>query len=283
VGQAIEDKIAFDEAQSWKWHKDAEGLSCAYVSIDMTGIRKQGPEGSSAEGEMIAVGMVYNPVPESRDQWADPNARRRPSWQTRYVTSLKGQEAVAEPLRQMATRAGMSEANRWIAVCDGGVGLEDLLKRHFGRIDEVILDFYHASEYLSDFAKAWHCDASEASQAHTEWSHRLKHEGGETILAWLEGLEVDVPPRARGAWEVIVTYFRNQCHRMDYPRYLSKGWQIGSGPVEAACKLVINERLNGTGMRWGHEGADALGHLRALRLSEPSLWTGFWTNRGKAA
>jgi len=30
-----------------------------------------------------------------------------------------------------------------------------LLRGHFGRVDAVILDFYHASEYLGDFAKAW--------------------------------------------------------------------------------------------------------------------------------
>ncbi len=45
----------------------------------------------------------------------------------------------------------------------------------------------------------------------------------------------------------MVTYFRNQHHRMDYPAYLAKGWQIGSGLMEAGCKLVINERMNARG------------------------------------
>jgi hypothetical protein len=283
VGHAIESKVPFDEARPWGWHKDAEGMTCAYVSIDLTGVRKQGPNGATAEGEMIAVGMVYNPIPKDRDRWATPS-HRRPLWQTRYVTSAEGQEAVAEPLRHMATRVGMGEAQRWIAVCDGGSGLEDLLRRHFGRIDEVILDFYHASEHLGDFAKAWQSgDADAAKATHEEWSHRLKHEGGAAMLAWLEGLDLAANPRARGAWEEVVTYFRNQHHRMNYPAYLAKGWQIGSGPMEAGCKLVINQRINGTGMRWGHEGADAMSHLRGLYLSESTLWTDFWANRRKAA
>ena len=282
VGHAIAAKVPFDEARPWNWHKDAEGKTCAYVSIDLTGVRKQGPGGAPAEGEMIAVGMVYNPIPKDRHRWATPSGRR-PPWQARYVTSLEGQEAVAEPLRHMAGRVGLNEAQRRIAVCDGGVGLEDLLRRNFGRIDEVILDFYHASEHLGDFAKAWHFgDAAAAEAAHKEWSHRLKHEGGVATLAWLEDLDLAANPRARAAWEEVVTYFRNQRHRMDYPTYLAKGWQIGSGPVESACKLVINQRMNGAGMRWSHEGADAVGHLRALLLSEPSLWTGFWANRRKA-
>lgn len=161
----------------------------------------------------------------------------------------------------------------------GGVGLEDLFRSHLGRIDEVILDFFHASEYLGDFAKAW-CpgDADAARQRHRDWASRLRHEGGAAILEWLEGPDVEVKPHARPAWETIVTYFRNQHRRMDYPRYLAKGWQIGSGPVEAGCKLVIGQRMKGSGMRWGHEGADAVCHLWAVLLSEEGQWEAFWAN-----
>jgi hypothetical protein len=283
LGRAIEAKVPFDEARAWDWHKDAEGMTCAYVSLDLTGIAKQGPGGTAAEGEMVAVGMVYNPVPEEPRQWANPEGPR-PDWQARYVASLEGQEAVAEPLRQSASRVGIGGAERWIAVCDGGAGLEELLRTHFSRLDAVILDFYHASEHLGDFAKAW-CpgDAAAAEAAHADWSHRLKHEGGAAILAWREGLDIAGNPRARPAWEEVVTYFRNQVHRMDYPSYRAKGWQIGSGPVEAACKSVVGQRMKGSGMRWGHEGADAVCHLRALLLSEEGQWEAFWKNRRRNA
>jgi hypothetical protein len=30
---------------------------------------------------------------------------------------------------------------------------------------------------------------------------------------------------------------------MDYPRYVAAGWHIGSGPVESACKTVVNNRV----------------------------------------
>jgi hypothetical protein len=283
LGRAIEAKVAFDEPRDWDWHKDAEGMTCAYISIDLTGIARQGPGGAAAEGEMAAVGMVYNPVPEDRGRWADPTGRP-PAWQARYVAGLEGQEAIAEPLRQMAGRVGIGGARRWIAVCDGGSGLEDLLRSHFGRLDAVILDFYHASEHLGDLAKAYHAgDAAAAEAAHAAWSHRLKHEGGAAVLAWLEGLDLAGNPRARPAWEGVVTYFRNQVHRMDYPSYRAKGWQIGSGPVEAACKAVIGQRMKGSGMRWGHEGADAVCHLRALLVSEEGQWEAFWRNRRRNA
>jgi hypothetical protein len=282
VGRAIEAKAVFGAARPWAWHKDAEGKTCAYLSLDLTGVAKQGPGGVAAEGEMVAVGMVYNPVPEDRRRWANPQGRR-PAWQARYVASLEGQEAVAEPLRHLAGQVGLADAERWIGLCDGGAGLEDLLRSRFGRLAVVILDFYHASEYLGDFAKAWCPGDAAAEEAHAAWSHRLKHEGGPAILGWLEGLDLSARPQARPAWEKIVTYFRNQCHRMDYPGYRARGWQIGSGPVEAACKTVIGQRMKGSGMRWGHEGADGVCHLRALLLSEKGQWDAFWAHRRKAA
>jgi hypothetical protein len=167
LGQAVEAKVVFGEARPWDWHHDAEGKSCAYVSLDLTGVAKQGPGGAPAEGEMVAVGMVYNPVPDDRSRWVNPHGRR-PPWQARYVASLEGQEAVAEPLRHLAGQVGMGQAQRWIALSDGGAGLEDLLHAHFGRLDAVILDFYHASEHLGDFAKAWCGDADAAKETHAE-------------------------------------------------------------------------------------------------------------------
>ena len=58
--------------------------------------------------------------------------------------------------------------------------------------------------------------------------------------------------------------------------YDAKGWQIGSGPVESACKTVVGNRLKGGGMRWGSPGADAVCHLRAVYLSQPDCWDALW-------
>src|SRR5262249_55622400 len=57
--------------------------------------------------------------------------------------------------------------------------------------------------------------------------------------------------------------------------YRAKGWLIGSGPVEAACKQVVGQRMKGCGMRWGEQGADAICHLRALFRSEKGQWDAY--------
>ena len=74
----------------------------------------------------------------------------------------------------------------------------------------------------------------------------------------------------------VLSYFRNQAHRMEYPEYEAHGWSIGSGAVESACKTVVRARLKGAGMRWGEKGAHAVCHVRALYRSEPGQWEAFW-------
>jgi hypothetical protein len=40
---------------------------------------------------------------------------------------------------------------------------------------------------------------------------------------------------------------------MRYDEYLAKGWPITSGPVEGACKNLIKDRMERSGMRWTEE------------------------------
>lgn len=281
VGQDVGDRLnagqRFGPNTPWAWHKDAQGKTCAYLAIDATGVPQQGPKAGKADGKMATVAMVYNPVPEDPQRWAKPSTHRPPR-QVRYLTSLHGQAGLGEPLRRQAAQVGIGQAERWIALSDGGAGLEDWLRLHFDRVEAVILDFYHASEHLATLAKAWHGVGTEAATTqHQDWAHRLKHEGGQAMLEELR--KVSVPPRARNVWRATLTYFENQVHRMDYPSYQAKGWQIGSGPVEAGCKIVIGQRLKGAGMRWSPAGSDGVAHLRALFLSERTQWTAYWRHR----
>jgi hypothetical protein len=282
LGRRLADGEAFGPARDWAWHKDAEGKTCAYVSLDATAVPQQGPGAARADGRMATVAMIYNPIPGDQARWAHP-AGRRPTWQARYLASLGGQAGLGEPLRRQAAQVGMERADRRIALSDGGAGLEDWLRVNFGRVEAVILDFYHASEHLGDLAKAWHGAGTEAAEAqHRRWAHRLKHEGGGPVLAELRALDAASRPSAREVLRETVTYLENQGHRMDYPSYVAKGWQIGSGPVESACKTVVGQRLKCAGMRWGEQGSDGVCHLRALFLSERGQWDAFWAGYRKA-
>jgi hypothetical protein len=283
IGTALSQGEVFGEAKTWEWHKDAEGQTVAYVSMDATGVGIQGNQGAEAEGRMINIGMVYNPIPEEKERRARPQ-QVRPPWQARYVTSMSGLGGLAQSLRQQGAQVGMDRAERWIAISDGGNGLEEFLKVNFPRVDAVILDFYHAAEYLGKIAQAWHSTDTEAVKTWMEpWCHDLKHKGGEFVLGRLRDLRGSrgVPKAVRVRVEEAITYFQNQKHRMDYPRYQAKGWQIGSGPVESACKTVIGMRMKQGGMRWCAAHAEEVSHIRALFRSEAGQWDDFWRRKNK--
>jgi len=278
AGEALAAGRTFGPPRDWAWHRDADGKSVAYVSIDATGVGQQGPGGVAAEGRMAYVGMVYNPVPEGRGRWADPTGRR-PAWQARYLAGVCPLAELGAPLRRQGAQVGMDRAERWVALSDGGAGLEDFLRENFPRVEVVICDYYHVAEYLAALARALHPGQEEAAQAWRQaWCGRLKAEGGAAVLAGLRALDLrGRPAAAKERHREVVRYFANQGHRMDYPEYQRRGWQIGSGPVESACKTVVGQRLKGGGMRWGEDGADSVCHLRALFRSERGQWEGFWS------
>jgi hypothetical protein len=263
----------------WAWHRDAEGKTVAYVAVDATGVPQQGAAGGTADSRMANVGVMYNPVPEDAARWATPAVGPKPTWQARYVASLERRAELGPTLRQQGTAGGREQAERWIARSDGGSGLEECGPTHFPRVAVVILDFYPAAAYLNDLAKAWAgADAQRARARGQQWCHQLKHEGGQAVLGTLQGLDLrGRSATVRDCYQATVRYLTHHVHRRDYPTYRAKGWQIGSGPVESACKRVVGQRLKGAGMRWGEAGAEARCRLRALFLSEPGPWDVFWS------
>jgi hypothetical protein len=263
--------VLLGEGQRYEWNVDADGASCAYVSLDLTGILMQGEGASKVDGRMVTVAMIYNPQPRQRDE----EALSKPCDGVRYLAGFYDLEELGLQMRRQAGHVGMNDAQQWIALTDGGAGLERFIDVNFPRA-EKILDFHHAAEHLSAFAKRYRPGPGSGPLLDA-WCHSLKHAGGKQVIRMLERL-----PRQKMADDVqedydrLLNYLKNNEHRMDYPRYLKRGWQIASGAIESACKRVINQRLCMGGMRWGEQGSDAVSHLRALYQSDADQWDGFW-------
>jgi hypothetical protein len=276
IGEHLGSGRTFGFSRRWDWHRDAQGRTCAYISLDLTGVRQQAKDGGSAEGRMPYVAMVYNPVPDLPEACPyQPPVRAE--MQARYLSGLYDLDELGLQLRKQAGQVGMNRAEVWIGLTDGGNGLEEFVRKNFSRDPVLILDFWHAADHLTELAKVLHPDDEEQRQSLvTSWCHTLKHEGGQRLV---EVLDSYVLPRKKAAQEKhaeVVNYLRNNVHRMDYPKYLANGWLIGSGAVESACKTVVCQRLKQAGMRWREYGTDSMCHLRALFKSEPSQWQAFW-------
>jgi hypothetical protein len=270
LGRLLAEGRVFGMAARWDWHCDRQGKTCGYVSVDATGILMQGVSGSKADGRMVNVGMVYNPQPRS-----DEETLATPCDGVRYLAGLYTLDELGLQLRRQAAQVGMDQVEQWLAISDGGNGLEEFFDVNFPRAVKI-LDFQHATGHLTALAKMLRSGAA-GDRLLSAWCHTLKHAGGARLIAVLKKLKRQkMTEEAKTEYDKVLNYFRNHVERMNYPTYLRNGWQIASGAVESACKNVVNQRLCQGGMRWGEDGSDAVAHLRALYRSDADQWDAFW-------
>ena len=84
-------------------------------------------------------------------------------------------------------------------------------------------------------------------------------------------------PDLQAAIQKAIHYFQINADRMRYARFRRQGLFVGSGVVEAGCKMIVGQRLKQSGMRWTVRGANAIIALRCLDLS--NQWEDFWESR----
>lgn len=76
--------------------------------------------------------------------------------------------------------------------------------------------------------------------------------------------------------EKAITYFENNLDRMNYAANLRRNYPIGSGVTEAACGLIIKDRMCNRGMRWSLRTAQHIITLRSIINSTANCWQNFW-------
>lgn len=185
-----------------------------------------------------------------------------------FYARMEGEIKHIKQLYPEATYAG---------VADGAKCNWEFLGPHTER---QILDFYHATEYLADAAKAaFPRHKAQRGKWFEERCHRLKHKQGAAarILKEMEALSEapDLSRTVRKKLDAAITYFSNHKHQMSYAKYRAENLPIGSGVTEAACKTLVKQRLCHSGMRWVERGAKIVLSLRALMLT-PQRWEQFW-------
>ena len=166
----------------------------------------------------------------------------------------------------------------WVGVSDGAKDLRPALEKH---CSQLILDFYHASEYLAAASAGMAADAAASGAWLQQTLHELKHDddAAGTILTSMERRlqsAAKLSGEARHALEKACGYFENNLDRMDYAAAQREHLPIGSGVTEAACKSLVKARLCGSGMRWEQTSMQHVLSLRGLRRSS-NRWEQFWT------
>jgi hypothetical protein len=156
------------------------------------------------------------------------------------------------------------QASELIFLGDAAEWIWNLVHDNYPQAIQIV-DWFHAAEHLGVVAKAAFADPA----AQVAWREKVRGwlwEGQvREVIRACEDLAAG--SRAQEEARQAVTYFSNNASRMDYAVYRRKGYQIGSGTIESACKQLGIQRMKVPGATWNLEGARLTAKARAALLS----------------
>lgn len=190
--------------------------------------------------------------------------------------------AAGKLMRREADRLRFREADERVGLVDGAVWIREQAELHLAELDALGLDFYHLSENVHRARrKVFGEESPEGATWADELMHVFKHEGyaaaWEKIIQWRAALQGKMK---REAADRLVNFVTARKEMIRYPKFIERGWQIGSGPTESQCKLCT-KRLKGYGRRWDRPNATAVAALDSLDRN--GQWPQVWPNACAAA
>lgn len=191
----------------------------------------------------------------------------------RHVVATRGDHQRAGKLRRReARRIRLDQADDKVALVDGAPWIVNQIEGQSLPLEAIGLDFYHLADKVHKARRAvFGEEAAEAKDTPGQrWAaavlHTAKHEGyaalRDQLRAW-QGTLRGAKKRAAGR---LLDYVTDRRPMIQYPEFLERGRDIGSGPTESMGRATT-ERIKGVGMRWEADNAEALMALEALDQS----------------
>ena len=128
------------------------------------------------------------------------------------------------------------------------------------------MDFFHAKEKLVEFARTQWSKSDERSAYLEKQLERLRNNDLDIVLQDIRSCRAR-SPEAKQAKQKLIDYYLEHEDGMQYKTYRDQGLLIGSRPIEAAHRSVIQQRMKRSGQKWSKQGAQAMANLRCYRCS----------------
>lgn len=248
-----------------------EGAAVQQVSVDGAMVPLVGKEW--AEVKTLAIGVVGEPVLE-KGEWVVH------THELSYFSRLADHETFARLATVEMYRRGVENAGLVCAVVDGADWEQGFIDLHCPNAVRI-LDWAHAAEHL---ARAGQAVFGVGTVATCQWLeaqlHELKHGDSQKVLGKLRGLGDELAAGGVGCEETLkvvrasLEYLEKRQEQIRYAEFLAAGYPIGSGIVESANKLVVEERLKGAGMHWARANVNPMVALRTIACSD--RWEEAW-------
>jgi hypothetical protein len=220
------------------------------------------------------IASLFQQVPPSSEKPARSHPHNKWLWAT-----LEGKEAALHFTTQQVAKQEGRHIRQRVALTDGQEALQNKVQEHLTDF-QLVLDFIHADEYLWKAANAL---LGETAPERTQWvkerTLRLLEGQTDAVIADLREL-AEQPcgkPTAKQTLLGVAAYYERNRSFMRYDQYLAQGWPIATGVIEGACRHLVKDRCELSGMRWSQPGAEALLRLRCV--AENGDWEDFHAYR----
>jgi len=184
---------------------------------------------------------------------------------------VDGEAAVFTWIADQVRRRDPHGSKDKVCIMDGQPSLwntKDLIQGDVATTD--ILDLLHVTPRLWQAAHVFHAkDSREAEQFVRDRVLRVLQGNTRSVIRGLRRMASTRQLCKSRSADIhrICGYFEKNEDRMRYHQYLEKGYPIASGVIEGACRHVVKDRLERTGMNWTVPGAQAMLQLRSIYLN----------------
>ena len=212
--------------------------------------------------------LIESLFPTSRPASGEAPPPPKPENKRVWASLLKGKTAVIQEVAEEMARRDPSRSLTRLALTDGERALQIRVENKLNVT--LILDLMHVLEKLWKAAYVFHAEGSlEADLWVLDRTLQILFGNvGQVVKGIRQSVtKRRLPGPKRKTLDAVANYLYRNRTRMRYNEYLAKGWPIASGPVEGACKNLIKDRMERSGMRWTAQMAEAIVQLRAIYLS----------------
>ncbi len=237
---------------------DGTGAPCTHA--DTEGVKgKDGEEAGTREIKVVAIG-IYTHV----DKTGRPILRRGDVW---YFASDCSSDELESIMNMLARRKGIGKVNRVQFIGDGATWVQKIWEHAFKESGVLrTLDFVHAAGYLHKLLESL-CAPGDVVASYKRFKGILKKWGGKSLMKNLGKAFGKKLEELAGDAAKPLAYLRERVWMMDYRRLRRRGFYIGSGIIESACKTLVAARCKLAGMHWRHKNAAGIALLRATMRS----------------
>jgi len=185
--------------------------------------------------------------------------------------TVNAEEKIFGQLQEEVLLRTSNTPRKALVLMDGQRSLWAQSKRFFPKGSIEILDLLHVTPRIWQTAHLFNKEGSEEALEFVKKNllKVLQGKTGNVIKAFRRmGTERNFKKNKKKSLNQICNYLSKNKRRLKYNEYLKNGYPIATGVIEGACRYFVKDRMEGAGMRWTIDGAQAMLDVRSISINE---------------